>query len=85
MLKNHANVLPLKSKKLKVYVPKRFVKGVTDWWGNTPADKTEYPVDMNIVKKYYTVVDTPEAADFSLVFIDSPNGGIQPLQHARKV
>ncbi|WP_440421254.1 glycoside hydrolase family 3 N-terminal domain-containing protein [Prevotella merdae] len=75
MLKNHANVLPLKSKKLKVYVPKRFVKGVPDWWGNTPADKTEYPVDMNIVKKFYTVVDTPEAADFSLVFIESPNGG----------
>lgn len=75
MLKNHANVLPLKSKKLKVYVPKRFVKGVPDWWGNTPADKIEYPIDMNIVKKYYTVVDTPEAADFSLVFIESPNGG----------
>lgn len=75
MLKNHGNVLPLKSKKMKVYVPKRFVKGVPDWWGNTAADKTEYPVDLSIVKKYYTVVDTPEEADFSLVFIESPNGG----------
>lgn len=75
MLKNHAGTLPLKSKKLKVYVPKRFVKGVPDWWGNTPADKTEYPVDLAIVKKYYTVVDSPEKADFSLVFIESPNGG----------
>lgn len=75
MLKNHNNVLPLKSKKLKVYVPKRFVKGVPDWWGNTPEDKTEYPVDINIVKKYYTVVDNPADADFSLVFIESPNGG----------
>ena len=75
MLKNHGNVLPLKNKKMKVYVPKRFVKGVPDWWGNTAADKTEYPVDLSIVKKYYTVVDSPEEADFSLVFIESPNGG----------
>ena len=75
MLKNHDNVLPLKNKKLKVYVPKRFVKGVPDWWGNNPGDKTEYPVNLDIVKKYYTVVDTPEKADFSLVFIESPNGG----------
>ena len=75
MLKNHGNVLPLKNKKLKVYVPKRFVKGVPDWWGNNPGDKTEYPVNLDIVKKYYTVVDTPEKADFSLVFIESPNGG----------
>lgn len=75
MLKNHGNVLPLKNKKLKVYVPKRFVKGVPDWWGNNPGDKTEYPVNLDIVKKYYSVVDSPEEADFSLVFIESPNGG----------
>ena len=75
MLKNKDNVLPLKSKKLKVYVPKRFVKGVPDWWGNTAPDKTEYPVNMDMVKKYYTVVNTPDEADFALVFIESPNGG----------
>lgn len=75
MLKNHGNVLPLKNKKLKVYVPKRFVKGVPDWWGNNPGDKTEYPVNLDIVKKYYSVVDSPEEANFSLVFIESPNGG----------
>jgi beta-glucosidase len=75
MLKNKANILPLKSKKLKVFVPKRFVKGVPDWWGNTPADKTDYPVNIDLVKKYFTVVDTPVEADFALVFIESPNGG----------
>lgn len=75
MLKNKANILPLKSKKLKVFVPKRFVKGVPDWWGNTPADKTDYPVNIDLVKKYFTVVDTPAEADFALVFIESPNGG----------
>lgn len=75
MLKNKDNTLPLKSKKLKVYVPKRFVKGVADWWGNTPADKTVYPVDLDIIKKYYQVVDTPAEANFALVFIESPDGG----------
>lgn len=75
MLKNKDNVLPLKSKKLKVYVPQRFIKGVPDWWGNTPADKTVDPVDIAILEKYYKTVSTPEEADFALVFIESPDGG----------
>lgn len=75
LLKNKKGVLPLKSKKLKVYVPKRFVKGVPDWWGNKPDDKTEYPVSLDLIKKYYTVVDQPSEADFALVFIESPDGG----------
>ena len=75
MLKNKDNVLPLAKKTLKVYVPKRFDKGVPDWWGNTVPDKTEYPVNIDLVKKYYTVVNTPDKADFALVFIESPNGG----------
>lgn len=75
LLKNQKNVLPLNKKKLKVYVPKRFVKGVPDWWGNAVADKTEYPVSIDLVKKYYTVTDTPDEADVALVFIESPKGG----------
>ncbi|MBM6992882.1 MAG: glycoside hydrolase family 3 C-terminal domain-containing protein [Prevotella sp.] len=75
MLKNKNHVLPLKGRRLKVYVPKRFVKGVPDWWGNSPADTTDYPVSMQLVKRYYTVVDNPAEADFALVFIESPNGG----------
>lgn len=75
LLKNQKNVLPLNKKKLKVYVPKRFVKGVPDWWGNAVADKTEYPVSIDLVKKYYTVTDAPDEADVALVFIESPKGG----------
>ncbi len=75
MIKNKGGVLPLKSKKLKVYVPKRFVKGVPDWWGNTAPDKEDYPVSLDIVRKYYTVTDNPDDADFALVFIESPDGG----------
>jgi beta-glucosidase len=75
MLKNKNNILPLAKKKLKVYIPKRFVKGVPDWWGKAVPDKTEYPVNIDLVKKYYTVVNSPGEADFALVFIESPNGG----------
>lgn len=75
MLKNKNNVLPMKSKKKKVYVPKRFVKGVPDWWGITPADKTVDPVAIELLKKYYKVVDNPEDADFAIVFIENPDGG----------
>lgn len=75
MLKNKAGVLPLKGKRLKAYVPKRFVKGVPDWWGMTADDVTDYPVNISLVKKYYDVTDDPAEADFAIVFIESPNGG----------
>lgn len=75
MLKNKDNVLPLKDKTLNVYVPQRFIKGVTDWWGNTPADVTVDPVDASILAKYYNIVTDPADADFAIVFITSPDGG----------
>lgn len=75
MLKNKGGVLPLKGRKLKVYLPKRFIKGVPDWLGNQPGDREVYPVDLRLVKSYYQVTDNPAEADFALVFIESPNGG----------
>lgn len=74
MLKNSKDALPI-TNPVKVYIPKRFVKGVPDWWGNTPEDHWEYPVSIDLVSKYYKVVSTPEEADFALVFITSANGG----------
>lgn len=75
MLKNRGGILPLKNKKTKVYIPKRIIKGIPDWWGNIQSDKIEYPVNLDLVKRYYTIVDTPSEADFALVFIESPQGG----------
>ena len=75
MLKNSDNVLPLKSKRLKVYVPQRFVKGVADWWGVKAEDRMEYPVSPEVLEKYFKLTDNPAEADFALVFIESPNGG----------
>ena len=74
MLKNQANTLPFKDKK-KVYVPERYSAPTTNWFGlQTPA-KTEVPYNLTTIAKYFEVVDTPEAADFALVGIQSPDGG----------
>ena len=74
LLKNKSNVLPVTARK-KVYIPKRFYKGKTDWFGNATQDRWEYPVSLQLIGKYFEVVDTPAKADFALVFIKSPDGG----------
>ena len=75
LLKNKGGVLPLKGRKLKVYMPKRFIKGVPNWWGIKAPDTTDYPVSPAVVEKYFDLTDNPAEADFALVFIESPNGG----------
>lgn len=60
MLKNKDNVLPLQKGKT-VYVPKK-------------TDGT-YPTNINIVKQFFNVTDTPAEADFAIAFIDSPQTG----------
>ena len=72
MLKNKNNVLPIRHKK-KVYIPKRRVKDGVDWFGNVIPAHEVFPVKDTIVEKYYTLVETPEEADFALVFIESPD------------
>lgn len=74
MLKNKARVLPF-AKTKKVYIPKRHIPAVTDFFGSPTEARTEYPVSPELVGKYYTVADTPEEADFAIVFIESPNSG----------
>ena len=41
-------------------------------WG---VQKFCYPVNINIVKKYFNVTDNPDEADYALVFISNPNTG----------
>jgi beta-glucosidase len=75
MLKNHAKALPINSKKT-VYVPKRFVPASRNFLGmETPASE-DYPVNMEIVKKYYNVTENALEADFALVFIENPKASI---------
>ena len=74
LLKNAGNILPLQKGKT-VYVPKRFTPAMKNWFGITTPEKLDYPVSLELVKKYFNVTDDPEKADYALVFIMSPNSG----------
>ena len=67
-------ILPLKKNK-KVYVPKKFTPAGRNFLGMETPENLDYPVNMNIVKKYFNVTDNPDEADYALVFISSPNSG----------
>ncbi len=71
MLKNKGNVLPVDRKKT-VYIPRVYYPSVKDWWGNASEAKTDYPVDLDIIGKFYKFTENPEEADFALVFVTSP-------------
>ena len=75
MLKNQQNTLPLKDKQ-KVYVPQRYIAPSTNWWGVVTPEKTEHPFNMEVIAKYYDLVEKPDEADFALVGIKSPDGGV---------
>lgn len=73
LLKNQAKTLPV-AKEKTVYVPQRTTAPMPGFFGMMPG-KTDYPVSLEIVKKYYKVTDNPAEADFALVVIESPNSG----------
>ncbi len=75
MLKNNGQTLPIATKK-KVYIPKRYIAPSTNWWGIVTPEKLESPFNLEVVSKYYDVVEEPQDADFALVGIKSPNGGV---------
>lgn len=71
LLKNKNHVLPMEKHK-KVYIPSRRIKESKDWFGNVIPAHEEMPVNLEIVSRYYDVVSEPDEADFSIVFIQSP-------------
>lgn len=75
MLKNQSNTLPL-NQKMKVYIPERFIASTTNWFGMTTPERTEVPFNAEVVSKYFEIVSDPSSADFALVGIESPNGGV---------
>jgi beta-glucosidase len=75
LLKNQAQTLPIMTKKT-VYVPKRFTPASRNFLGiETPAS-TDYPVSLDLAKKYFNVTDNADEADLALVFIQNPAGNI---------
>lgn len=74
LLKNKNKVLPI-AKGKTVYIPKRITPAGLDFFGQPSPEKSDYPVNLEIVKKYYNVTDDPTKADFAIVFIKSPISG----------
>ena len=72
LLKNQGNVLPITSKKT-VYVPKRFVAAGRNFLGKEIPAFTDYPVSLDLVKKYFNVTENPDEADFAFVAITNPS------------
>jgi beta-glucosidase len=71
LIKNQKNTLPI-AKGKTVYIPKRTTPPGVDFFGFPTPEKTLYPVNLELVKKFYTVTDDPAKADFAMVFIKSP-------------
>jgi len=75
MLKNKAGLLPLR-RQMKVYIPQRFIPGGSDWFGMQIPERWEDAFSPDIARTYFKAVDNPEEADFALVGISSPDGGV---------
>jgi beta-glucosidase len=71
LIKNQNKTLPI-AKGKTVYVPKRTTPPGINFFGFPTPEKTEYPVNLELIKKYYNVTDDPAKADFAMVFIKSP-------------
>lgn len=71
LLKNKGNILPVKDRKT-VFIPKVYTPSTKNWWGIWTEPKLDYPVNLNIVKKYYEVTTNPSDADFAMVFVSNP-------------
>ena len=74
LIKNQNNTLPI-AKGKTVYVPKRTTPAGLNFFGAPVPEKTEYPVNLELIKRYYQVTDDPTKADFAIVFIKSPMSG----------
>ena len=77
MVKNSANVLPLKSDeiKLKVYVPQKYYPAIPDFFGRMSQERWEDVIYEETILKYYEPVSDPSEADFAIVVIDAPTSG----------
>lgn len=71
MLKNHDSLLPL-APATKVYVARRRVPEMRNFWGGTDPALDYMPLDPALVAKHFVLVDSPEEADVAIMFMESP-------------
>jgi len=76
MVKNLSNLMPV-PKGAKVYVPQRYFPQLPGMFGLRPGVPAHwnYPVEKELVQKYFTWTDDPSEANFALVFIQEPSSG----------
>ncbi len=74
LIKNQNKTIPIATGKT-VYIPKRTTPASINFFGQPVPEKIEYPVNLELIKRYYTVTDEPTKADFAIVFIKSPMSG----------
>jgi len=74
LLKNQGNVLPAE-KDATVYVPKRHIPASSNFFGGETPARVEYPMNLDIVRKYFNVTENSDEADFALVVIEGPENG----------
>lgn len=72
MVKN-AGLLPIAGK--KVFIADKFTGGIPDRAGNVAPIKASKPIDKALAEQYFTVAETPDEADFAIVYMDSPQSG----------
>ena len=75
LLKNKANLLPIKEKKT-LYIPKRFVAASRHFLGFPIPASNDFPINIELVQKYFNVTDDASKADIALVCIENPKSGI---------
>jgi beta-glucosidase len=72
MLKNHQGTLP-QQEHSRVYIPKRHFPSIPRIWGPPTEEKTDDPINPDLVKKYFDIAETPEEAVFGLCVIGEPS------------
>jgi beta-glucosidase len=75
LLKNKANVLPIKEKKT-IYIPKRFVAATRHFLGYPIPASNDFPINLELVQKYFNVTEDASKADIALVRIENPKSNI---------
>jgi beta-glucosidase len=70
MAKNQ-EVLPVSERK-KVYIPNRTIRARKNFFRGMDPERHITPVEKELVEQYYDWAETPEEADFALVFVESP-------------
>jgi beta-glucosidase len=75
MLKNSSESLPIPERS-KVYLPQRYIPAASNWFGRSTPERWVDAFNPEIASKYFELVESAEEADFALVGIQSPNGGV---------